>query len=178
MKITPAEFLETELANGISADNPNFVQLAMVTVNGIAFDFKTVLDYGSGTGVYAEAFRKAGKDVYAFEIWEEHRRYIQQHFPEVKLVDKPITTDLMLMIEVAEHMMDDEIETLMSGISPKYILFSSTSARNFEFDEMWGHINIKEQSEWIAFWDALGYYCWIELTSPTSWTKVFKRKVT
>jgi hypothetical protein len=175
MKITPAEFLQTELDNGVSADNPNFVQLGMATVNAIGVDYHTVLDFGSGTGVYAEQFRKSGKDVYAFEIWEEHRRYIKQHFPLVKLVDEVFTTDMLLMIEVAEHMMDDEIKTYMSKMEPKFILFSSTSFRT-DFDEMWGHVNVKEQEDWISFWDGLGYFVKFQLGTPTSWTKLLQKK--
>jgi 2-polyprenyl-3-methyl-5-hydroxy-6-metoxy-1,4-benzoquinol methylase len=175
MTITPAEFLQAELDNGISADNPHFLQLAKQTANQLTIDFETVLDYGSGTGVYANAFQELGKDVKAFEIWNEHREYIRQKFPLVKIANEPITTDLMLFIEVAEHMTDDELIDTMDKICPNYILFSSTSSINPEFDKMWGHINIKQQNEWIDFWFGLGYNFIKDLTYPTSWSKLFKR---
>lgn len=174
--ISPKEFLELELANGISADNANFMQLAKQTVNQLRIDYSTVLDFGAGTGVYSEAFRQSGKYVKAYEIWKEHREYISQKFPLVWIVDQPVTTDLMLFIEVAEHMTDDELVALMSKINPKFILFSSTSDVNPGFDEDWGHINIKEQSDWIEFWADMGYYFVQDLAFPTSWSKLFKIK--
>ncbi len=174
--ISPKEFLQTELANGISADNANFMQLAKQTVNQLRIDYSTVLDFGAGTGVYSEAFRQSGKYVKAYEIWDEHREYIRQKFPLVWIVDQPVTTDLMLFIEVAEHMTDDELVALMSKINPKFILFSSTSDVNPGFDEDWGHINIKEQSDWIQFWARCGYEFVHDLAFPTSWSKLFKIK--
>lgn len=174
--ISPKEFLELELANGISADNANFMQLAKQTVNQLRIDYSTVLDFGAGTGVYSEAFRQSGKYVKAYEIWDEHREYIRQKFPLVWIVDQPVTTDLMLFIEVAEHMTDDELVALMSKINPKFILFSSTSDVNPGFDEDWGHINIKEQSDWIYFWARCGYEFVQDLGFPTSWSKLFKIK--
>jgi 2-polyprenyl-3-methyl-5-hydroxy-6-metoxy-1,4-benzoquinol methylase len=174
--ISPKEFLETELANGISADNANFMQLAKQTVNQLRIDYSTVLDFGAGTGVYSEAFRQSGKYVKAYEIWKEHREYISHKFPLVWIVDQPVTTDLMLFIEVAEHMTDDELVALMSKINPKFILFSSTSQVNPGFDEDWGHINIKQQSDWIQFWARCGYEFVQDLGFPTSWSKLFKIK--
>jgi hypothetical protein len=174
--ISPKEFLEYELANGISADNPNFMQLAKQTVNQLGIDYNTVLDFGAGTGVYSEAFRQSGKDVKSYEIWNEHRQYIRHKFPLLEIVDQPITTDLMLFIEVAEHMTDDELVILMSKINPKFILFSSTSDVNPGFDEDWGHINIKQQIDWVAIWARMRYEFVQDLTFPTSWSKLFKIK--
>jgi 2-polyprenyl-3-methyl-5-hydroxy-6-metoxy-1,4-benzoquinol methylase len=174
MTITPEQFLEMEISKGIHADNPDFVRLAQTTCDQLHFlDFKSVLDYGAGMGVYSAAFDDAGFDVSVFEIWDAHRQYIRKHFPRLKIVDQPITTDLLLWIEVAEHMTDDQINELMESISPQYILFSSTPEHNPGFDQMWGHINIKTGEQWVQMFSDHGYNNIIHLGNPTPWTKLF-----
>lgn len=172
--ITPEQFLKNEIEWGISATNEAFVELANQTVKQLNIPFKTVLDFGAGTGVYAEAYRKAGYETYAYEIWDAHKEYIKTNFPELTIIDKPITTDLMNFIEVAEHMTDKELNSLFKSIKPTYILFSSTSNKT-DWDEDWGHINVKEQSEWIKYFTKIGYELIKELNYPTNYTKLWQR---
>lgn len=175
-RCTPEEFLKAELDMGISIANEEFVKLCKFTAEQIGdLRIKSVLDYGAGTGVYAEAYRKLGYDVYVYEIWDEHKRYIKDNLPQVKIAYEPITTDLMNFIEVAEHMTSGEIMMLFNKIHPSYILFSSTSEKT-EWDEAWGHINIQTQEQWILFFDYLGYEYIKPLNYPTNYTKLFKRK--
>ena len=177
MTLTPAEFLKIELDAGISADNPLFMNLGKATASAVQamnLPIKTVLDYGAGVGVYSDAFHQAGYQVSTYEIWEEHRAYIRQKFPNLSIIDKPVTTDLLLWIEVAEHMTDKEIDTLMQSIAPKYILFSSTSDKT-DNDEAWGHINVKAQHEWVELFRSYGYNNRNEMSVPTTWTKLFSR---
>lgn len=172
--ITEKEFLETELAMGISFDNPMFRSLAYQTAEQIKGLGTSVLDYGAGTGVYADAFHQAGFRVYIWEKFESHKQYISQKAPDLMLIDKPITTDIMAFIEVAEHMTDKELNTLFKKIKPNYILFSSTSEKN-DNDEAWGHINVKEQSEWDAIFAEKGYKIYKQLNVPTLWAKIYQR---
>ena len=173
--ISPEQFLQTEITMGISFDNEQFVNLAKYTAEQMqGYNIKTVLDYGAGTGVYSDAFHKLGFDVKCFEIWEAHRNYIKDKAPHVEVISKPITTDLMLFIEVAEHMTDKEIKALFKKIKPKYILFSSTSESKPGFDEDWGHINIKAQTEWIELFNFFGYKLNKDLQLPTSYSKLFE----
>jgi predicted RNA methylase len=137
------------------------------------YNIKTVLDYGSGTGVYAESYRLQGYDAYAYEIWYAHRKYIRENAPHLKIVEQPITTDLLHFIETAEHMTDEELNNLFAIINPTYILFSSTSQRT-DWDAAWGHINIKTQDEWIRYFNDIGYSMIRELRLPTHYTKLFR----
>ena len=176
--ITPEQFLKTELEFGIGFHNEGFVSLCNSTAQQLKTiaelnDVKTILDYGGGTGVYSKSFQDAGYDTTYFDIYKPHNEYVKEKAPELKIGKKPITTDLMAFIEVAEHMTDKELETLFKKIEPKFILFSSTSERNPEWDIEWGHVNIKEQSEWIEFWKDKGYNLIKELQIPTLWTKLF-----
>lgn len=179
MQLTPEQFLKTELSIGVSADNPDFIRLAEHTeqmITKLDLPVLTVLDYGAGTGVYADAFRRAWYDVKVYEMWEPHRAYIAEKFPELVLVDKPVTTDLMLFIEVAEHMTDKEIRALFKKIRPAYILFSSTPFQS-ENDEAWGHINVKHTGQWLGFFDRLGYEPHMaDVGFPTAWAMVLREK--
>lgn len=174
--ITNNEFLKQELEWGISADNPQFIALADATIDQIVgLPIKSVLDYGAGVGVYADAAHRRGYDVHAYDIWEAHRQYMSAKFPNLKQASEPITTDLMLYIEVAEHMTDDEIASLFSKIAPKYILFSSTPDKT-DNDEAWGHINIKQTADWDQFWEQKGYKLLKTIQAPTSYSRIYENQ--
>lgn len=171
--ITEKEFLETELKMGISFDNPAFIALANQTAEQIKGLGVTVMDYGAGTGVYADAYNKAGFDVLIWEKFNSHKEYIKEKAPHIVIIDKPITTDIMSFIEVAEHMTDKELNALFKKIKPNYILFSSTSQKT-DNDLEWGHINIKEQAEWDSYFKGIGYNIYKHLSIPTEWAKIYK----
>lgn len=173
--INDKEFLAAELEMGIGFHNEAFKNLAKATLNAVSdLNFTTVLDYGAGTGVYADAFQQAGFDVSAFELWDAHKEYIKANAPNVKLVNKPITTDLMLFIEVAEHMTDKELNALFKAIKPSHILFSSTHDKS-DMDEKWGHVNIKLPADWVKFFNKKGYMLNKKLSFPTSWSLLFNK---
>ena len=176
MNYTPAQFLDYELQHGINADNPTFIALAEATAKAVKEPVISVLDFGAGTGVYSAAFHRAGYEVYAYEIWEEHRTYIGTKFPYVKFAAKPFTTDLMLFIEVAEHMTEEEIRNLFKEIRPKYILFSSTPHKNPGFDEDWGHINVQNKDYWLGLFEDLCFEYVQDLHVPTEWAFMLKLK--
>lgn len=171
--ISHEEFLQTELEMGINGDNPNFINLANATVNQLSIDYKSVLDYGAGIGVYSDAFYRAGKETYTFELWKPHREYMKIKFPHLNIVKEPITTDLLCWIEVAEHMKDEEIDALFKKIKPKYILFSSTPHKT-DNDEAWGHINLKDHQGWVATMQKHNFTYIQSLSYPTPWTKLFQ----
>jgi 2-polyprenyl-3-methyl-5-hydroxy-6-metoxy-1,4-benzoquinol methylase len=174
MLITEQEFLEYELNHGIGMHNDLFKDLARNTVAQIEnLPVVSVLDYGAGTGVYSDAYFKAGYDIKAFEIFKSHREYMAKETPYIEIIDEPITTDLLNFIETAEHMTDKELDYLFSKIEPNYILFSSTSQRVPGFDEQWGHINIKEQDEWDSYFKTKGYSKIKDLSLPTTWSKLY-----
>jgi 2-polyprenyl-3-methyl-5-hydroxy-6-metoxy-1,4-benzoquinol methylase len=167
------EFLATELENGIGMHNPDFKELARLSVDQINdLGIKTVLDYGAGTGVYADAYHQAGYDIKAFEVFKAHRDYMKEHVPHIHILKNPITTDLLHFIETAEHMTDKELDSLFNIIAPKYVLFSSTSEKT-DNDIPWGHINIKEQAEWDLFFELKGYFKVRDLSLPTTWSKLY-----
>ena len=173
-KFTDKQFIEYELAHGISLDNLQFLDLAKNTIAQLNGYGSTLIDYGCGVGAYSKAAMDFGFDVKAIEKFKAHRDYLKQRLPELKIINKLKSVDIMLFIEVAEHMTDNEIAALFEQGQPKWILFSSTSQKTAN-DEKWGHINIKEQNVWDMFFLTLGYRKHKDLTLPTEWTKMYER---
>jgi 2-polyprenyl-3-methyl-5-hydroxy-6-metoxy-1,4-benzoquinol methylase len=172
--ITPKEFLEKEIGWGISFDNADFLNLAKETATQLKdLPIKSIMDFGAGTGVYSAAFHNEGYDTYVYEIWDEHKEYIRKQAPYLNIIDKPITTDLLALIEVAEHMTNKEILSLFKAVKPTYVLFSSTSEKT-DYDEAWGHINVKQQDEWVLMFKRMGYELDRHLFYPTVYSKLFK----
>lgn len=175
MPLTEKDFLDYELKAGIGFHNPKFINLARKTVAQV-MKYKNLktLDFGCGTAVYSEEFRKAGFDITAQDIYKAHRDYAKENAPDLKVVARPIKAEFLIFVEVAEHMTDEDIYTAIEKIQPNVILFSSTSEKT-DFDVEWNHINIKEQSEWIEFWKGLGFRKIQDLKLPTKWTMLLER---
>lgn len=175
-RYTEDKFLQTELEMGISLDNPAFIELARNTLKTIQdLEIKSILDYGAGVGAYSKAAIELGYEVYSFDIYKAHIDYMISKIPKIKITDKLLNVDLLIYIETAEHMTDKEINKVINETKPNYILFSSTSQRVPEWDEVWGHINIKEQHEWDSFFK--GYTKLRDNHLPTSWSKIYKRTI-
>ncbi len=172
-KCTDKEFLEKELKMGISLDNPAFMDLARNTVAQLNGYGSKILDYGCGVGAYSKAAIEHGFEVYAFEKFKAHKDYLKIHLPELKIVSKLPKTDILMFIETAEHMTDNQIALIFEQINPIWILFSSTSQKTAN-DEMWGHINVKEQKDWDDFFFKLGYRIHKNVSLPTEWSKIYQ----
>lgn len=172
-KYTDKEFLKVELDRGISLENLQFLDLAKNTIAQLNGYGTTVIDYGCGVGAYAKAAMDYGFKVEAIEKFKAHRDYLKQRLPELKIINKLKNVDIMLFIEVAEHMTDNEIFALFEQATPIWILFSSTPHKSAN-DEQWGHINIKQPQEWDAFFATVGYRKHKDLTLPTEWSKIYQ----
>jgi len=172
-KYTDKEFLDIELKMGVSLENPAFMDLARNTVAQLNGYGSKILDYGCGVGAYSKAAIEHGFEVYAFEKFKAHKDYLKIHLPELKIVSKLPKTDILMFIETAEHMTDNQIALIFEQINPIWILFSSTSQKT-ENDEMWGHINVKEQKEWDDMFFKLGYRVHKQVSLPTEWSKIYQ----
>ena len=174
--ISEEEFLKAEIETlNLTMNNELFVALAKSVANYCKkFEPSSVIDYGCGTGVYSEVMRQEGFNMMALDVFKSHRDYCKEQYSELKVIARPKAADMMLFIEVAEHMTDQEISNAIDVIEPRVILFSSTP-HSTENDEMWGHINIKQEAEWIAFWNVLGYKVLEKPSTPTSWTLTLEK---
>ena len=125
MKLTDKEFLEAELNDlNLTMDNADFVGLAKSVADYCKkFKPESVLDYGCGTGVYSEVLRQEGFNIVGQDVFKSHRDYCKENYPLLKVYQKPRESDLMLWIEVAEHMTDLEISKALEVVKPRVILF-------------------------------------------------------
>jgi len=177
------EFLEAELQMGIGFHNREFITMCLNVANNFTKypDIKTVIDFGAGTGVYSKAFYTLGYQVLAIEKFASHRDYIKRNASMIPVYSieewleaGTTDTDLLVWMEVAEHMSDEDIDMVFELINAKYIFFSSTSEVTDQ-DEAWGHINVKTQAQWNKIFKDKGYRMVEEPGGPTAWAKVFKK---
>lgn len=176
MNLTENEFLQAEINDfQLTINNPDFVALAQEVAEYCKkFKPESVLDYGCGTGVYSEIFRTEGFNIVGQDVFKSHRDYCKENYPLLKVYQKPRQADLMLWIEVAEHMTDQEICKALEIVKPRVILFSSTPETT-TFDADWGHINIKTEKDWIAMFKELGYKLIEKPKTPTLWALTFQK---
>ncbi len=62
----------------------------------------------------------------------------------------------------------------LTNLKCKYFHFSSTPHKT-DFDEAWGHINIKSEDEWIALFEQCGFKLDRKMSLPTSWSLLFAK---
>ena len=174
--ISEEEFLKAEIETlNLTMNNELFVGLAKSVANYCKkFEPSSVIDYGCGTGVYSEVMRREGFNIMALDVFKSHRDYCKEQYSELKVIARPKAAEMMLFIEVAEHMTDQEIKNAIDVIEPRIILFSSTPESTIN-DEKWGHINIKQEPEWIEFWSTLGYKVLERPQTPTSWSLTLEK---
>ncbi len=172
-KLTDKDFLQAELDNGINLDNPMFMDLARHTIAQLNGYGSTLIDYGCGVGAYAKAAMDNGFQVEVIEKFKAHRDYLKEKLPSLKIVKKLKSVDIMLFIEVAEHMTDNQIIGLFEQGHPIWILFSSTPHKS-QFDIEWGHINVKQPQEWDQLFLKIGYRIHKHISLPTEWSKIYQ----
>lgn len=176
MKITEDQFLKAELEGlNLTMSNDGFVALAKSVSEYLKqYEPRSVIDFGCGTGVYSEVLRQEGYNIVAQDIFKSHRDYCRQNYLDLKVIATPKEAEMMLFIEVAEHMTDEEIKLAIFKISPEFILFSSTPEKT-DNDESWGHINIKQEAEWIELWTGLGFEVIAKPNTPTLWAMMLRK---
>lgn len=176
MNLTEKEFLEAEINDfQLTMDNTDFVALAKKVADYCKkFKPESILDYGCGTGVYSEVLRLEGFNIIGQDVFKSHRDYCKENYPLLKVYQKPRQADLMLWIEVAEHMTDQEISKALEIVKPRIIVFSSTPEKT-AFDSDWGHINIKSETQWMSMFRSFGYKMIEKPKTPTLWALTFQK---
>lgn len=113
-----------------------------------------ILDFGCGPGAMIDLMAQRGLDYVGCDFSAEARQLYLERFgrhPEryvshlEQLNDRKF--DLLLALDVLEHMRDDEIVQLLEKARPiSELLFNISRARGIR-----GHINIKSDRAWIAY---------------------------
>ena len=177
-RVSDKEFFDIEIQNGITPDNPDYYNLMKATAEIIEeYDPKSVIEIGAGMGTLGECLTKLKINYYGIEPNEYHQAFAKNRGQLLHGLDNyPNQCDLIVTIEVLEHLTDDQINEYLENIEAKYLLLSSTPYTTTpERDALWGHINIKSVDEWIEFVAEYGYSLEKRLTIPTDWTLLFKK---
>jgi 2-polyprenyl-3-methyl-5-hydroxy-6-metoxy-1,4-benzoquinol methylase len=169
------------MANGIKLENPGFVRMYEATAKAIAeiIPFTKFTDLGGGVGAYSKAMRELGKEVHYYDANIHHHEYASERkaanryyygdFTKMK-----ITGDLVAMIEVAEHISDEQLIPFLTAVECNYFHFSSTPLTN-KMDADWGHINIKQEWEWVDLFKSCGFKYLQKVQYPTYWSLLFTK---
>ena len=181
--INDEDFLKAEIASGVSFENPDYIRLFEHTLNEVLrhIDFATFCDIGTGIGVFPHVIARSGRDAVGYDLNAQHERYFKKNGDvgvSFRVADftKGIVGkyDLLSCIEVAEHIPDEKLLPFLATLHNhgKALLFSSTSERT-ENDAAWGHINMKDQSEWVRLFASFGWELKSAMRNPNNWTKLF-----
>ena len=170
-----------EMRNGIHLDNANFLNMYKETTKYIAelIPFETFTDLGGGVGAYSKAMREFGKTVYYYDANIHHHEYAHQYDVATRYFYSDFTRiqiegDLVACIEVMEHIEDERLEPFLKRLKCNYFHFSSTPHTN-PMDADWGHINIKQEHEWIELFEKCGFTFVQKLDRPTNWSLLFSK---
>jgi Methyltransferase domain len=175
MQATDKEFFDHEVSIGVSPHNPDYWGLMMATSNIIKNYAHSVIEIGAGMGTLGEILTKEGITYYGIEPNIHHQEFAKNRGLLLHGLDNyPNHCEMIVSIEVLEHLTDEQINEYLESIDAKYFYLSSTPYTTTpEFDEWWGHINIKSVDEWIEFFSEYGYQVLHKLTIPTDWSILF-----
>ena len=185
--MTDEQCFNHELSIGVDLDNDTYVNLFKQTAKEILeiTQAKTFLDCGGGVGAYTKSMLEQGLDCTYVDLSKIHGEYVSKRLVNsdnqtLHIYIKDFTTqkfktfDLVASIEVMEHIEDDKLKPFLKNIKCKYFHFSSTPNKT-DFDNAWGHINIKSEEEWIALFNECGFTLDRKISLPTSWSLLFKK---
>lgn len=170
-----------ELQNNISLENQGFINLYNSTAREISklVEFESFADIGGGVGAYSLAMKNLNKQVYYYDLNKFHLDYAMQnnvahYYHQTDITQNKIKHDLVACIEVMEHITDSKLNDLLTNVDCKYFHFSSTP-HTTNFDAEWGHINIKQEREWIELFKQHNYELMTQIEVPTTWSLLFEK---
>jgi 2-polyprenyl-3-methyl-5-hydroxy-6-metoxy-1,4-benzoquinol methylase len=173
---------------GINLENESYVELFRNTAKEIAkiTGAKTFLDCGGGMGAYTKTMLEEGVDCTYVDLNQHHVDYVEKRLKTIhegqslQIFQKDFTKqkfkkfDLVASIEVMEHITDEKLIPFLTNMKCKYFHFSSTP-HTTDYDEEWGHINIKSEGEWISLFEQCGFKLDRKMSFPTSWSLLFAK---
>lgn len=177
LRATDQEFFEYELSIGVTPENLDYYNLMDGVANIIKNYSRNIIEIGAGMGTLGECLKSKGCDYYGIEPNIYHQEFAITRGIELHgVADYPTHCQMIVSIEVFEHLTDKQIRNYLKTIECQYFYFSSTPNKTTKkFDTWWGHINIKSEEEWIKFFSKFGFTLDKKLTIPTNWSLLFKR---
>lgn len=126
---------------------------------GMLPESRRVLDFGCGPGIMIDLMNDRGLHYVGCDFSPEARELYLKHFgryPERYVLRLPDGEhfDLMVCMDVFEHMKDEEIAAVLGRVDADALLVNISRNRMIP-----GHINIKGDEAWIALLRGLGFEC-------------------
>ena len=126
MQATQKEFFDYEVSIGVTPENPDYWNLMKATAELIEqYDPKTVIEIGAGMGTLGECLSKLKINYYGIEPNKYHSAFSKDRGQLLHgLKNYPKQCDLIVSIEVFEHLTDEQINDYLENIEAKYLLLS------------------------------------------------------
>lgn len=128
-----------------------------------------ILDYGCAVGFLVNGFHKIGyEETYGYDISEwaknQAKELVGEHGIINDLKQFPLKIDIIISLDVFEHMTDKEIaavfQTVKSDVLIVRIPVSTDNGKSFHLEvsnKDKTHINCKTKEKWIRFLKQFGY---------------------
>ena len=170
-----------EMKNGIHLENRHFVDMYTLVASQICelVNPRDFTDLGGGVGAYSRAMKYRGIHTVYYDANIHHLEYANNHnvadrYFFADFTKQQIEGDLVACIEVMEHIEDERLEPFLKRLNCNFFHFSSTPHTN-PMDADWGHINIKQEHEWIELFEKCGFTFVQKLDRPTNWSLLFSK---
>jgi len=138
--------------------------------------FTSILDYGCAFGFLMEGFKKLGHHslkVVGYDI-SKYAEEIGKNRGNLYLKEAKGYSEIVIMLDVLEHMTDKEIDTLLTNVESKIIIGRIPCADYNQNDFYLGisrsdptHINCKDKKGWKSLLGNYGYNTIFRLNLPT-----------
>ncbi len=187
LPFTNQEFLQFNKEHGWTSESNDWVKGQDKFADIIKNDLKatSVVDIGCGPGGLLESLIKAGVHCIGIDGNPLNKEFFDKRNPEYKHrfyneyaqnVIPEEKYDLVTCVEVMEHIPDEVNEKILEiwRDKCKMFLFTSTPYTTTpEFDNQWGHINVKPTDHWIKFFEERGYVLAQRMDYPAAWALLF-----
>ena len=140
----------------------NWNDLKFILKDLIAFDenWQQMFDFGCGPGVMIDLMNEAGYHYVGFDTSEEAHDLYAKRFgghPEKYVQNlkdlKDSEWDLCVSFDVLEHMKDEQVIDVFSDLmNVRELLLNISRQKGIP-----GHINLKEDYEWVALFAQIGF---------------------
>lgn len=160
-RLTDKQFFDEEKRMKLTQDNVRYLNMHRRLAIWIWENLEPakIVEIGCGPGALLESFLTMGLQAkgidpnpYSKEYFDKRNPAFARHYL-TQWPAKPLTCDVLVAIEVFEHLTDEQIhEILTARVTFKHLVFSSTPHfKGTPREIAWGHINVKQPHEWDEF---------------------------
>lgn len=138
-----------------------------------------VIDFGCAVGFLIDGFKELGfNNTIGVEVskWAREQSRAKGHsvFKDVSTINTGLTVNLLLSMDVFEHMTDGDISHVLETLKPKSMIVripsSTDGGKTFHLEVSRAdptHINCKTKEQWIEFFKKFGYHTFLRLNLYT-----------